>query len=109
MATVSTEVVDIDGLGATYNAASGGGDKFTPGDRVFLHVVNGSAASITATAATPGTIVGQSIPDAQCTVPAGAERLWGPFPARLFAGQVDGLVAVTWSATTTVTFAAVRV
>lgn len=108
MATVAPQRPNLTGLAATYAAASAGGDKFDPGERVVLHVKNASAASVTVTVVTPNTILGLAVADAQVAVPAGAERFIGPFPREHFAGS-DGLVSVTWSAAASVTFAVVAV
>lgn len=106
MATVSLDRIQATGTDPTYNAASAGGDKVPPGDDVALHVKNGSGASITATVVTPGTVAGQAIGDVDVAVPAGESRFIGPLTRDLFAAD-DGLVDVTWSATTSVTFAAI--
>lgn len=105
MATVSVEVIDRDGLAATYNAASAGGDKFAPGKDVFVHIVNGGGSGITATFTTSAEVDGLAVADAAVTVGAGAESFAGPFPAHLFQDESDGLVHVAWSDTTSVTFA----
>jgi hypothetical protein len=105
MATVSVEVVDRDGLAATYNAASGGGDEFAPGRDVFVHIKNGGGSSVTATFTTSAVVEELAVADAAVTVGAGAEAFAGPFPAHLFEDDVDGLVHVGWSGTTSVTFA----
>lgn len=103
MATVATQSLAFDGTAPTYSAASSGGDKFTPGNHTFLHVVNGSASSVTATITTPGDVDGLAIPDREVAVPAGEDRMV-PVPARTYKAA-DGLGSVAWSATTTVTFA----
>lgn len=108
MATVQSERIQIAGTEATYNAASAGGDKVAPGDDVVLHVKNGSAGAITCTVVTPGKVAGQDIGDVAVSVPAGGDRFIGPLVPRHFEGS-DGLVSVTWSATASVTFAAVRI
>lgn len=109
MATVTVQDVTRAGVAATYNAASGGGDKFPPGTGVFVHVKNTSGSAITPTFSTPGQVYGLDIADAVGgTTPATTgERFYGPFPADLFAGS-DGLVAVAWSTTSGVTFAVLR-
>lgn len=86
--------------------AGGGGDKFAPGTRV--HVVNGGGAPITATIATPKTERGLSIDSRAVTIPNGS------FPANCkffdvpnvdtYIDPADGLVNVTWSSATSVTF-----
>lgn len=110
MATVTVQDVTRAGTAPTYNAASGGGDKFPPGAGVLIHVLNTSGSAITPTFATPGQVSGLDIADAVGgTTPATTgSRFYGPFPPELFAGS-DGLVAVSWSATTGVTYAVLRV
>lgn len=108
MATVDTDRIQIAGTAPAYNAASAGGDKVPPGGDVTLHVKNDGTASITCTVVIPGTVAGQDIGDVAVAIPAGGERFIGPLTRSVFAGP-DGLVDVTWSATTSVTFAAVTV
>ncbi len=104
MATVPAQVVQLAGIAPTYQPASAGGDKFTPTGRTFLHVKNASAAAVTVTVVTPGSVAGLAIADLTVSVPAGGDRMVGPFPPEHFAGQA-GLADVTWSATASVTFA----
>jgi hypothetical protein len=103
MAVVATQSMTIDGSALTYSAASGGGDRFTPNTRTFMHIKNGSGSSITATLVTPGNVDGLAIPDRAVVVPAGADRLV-PLPASTYA-SADGLGDVTWSLATSVTVA----
>lgn len=105
MATVTTQRVGLDGAALTYSAASGGGDKFTPGAHTFLHIVNASGVSVTATITTPDTVEGNAIADRAVVLAAGVNRLVR-VPATVFANRADsGLAAIAWSATTSVTFA----
>lgn len=106
MATYSPDQVQVAGTEPTYNAAAGGGDKVQAG--TVLHVKNGSAGSVTCTVVIPGTVAGQDIGDVAVAVPAGAERFIGPLTRSIFAAA-DGLVDVSWSATTSVTFASLRI
>lgn len=109
MATVATQALAFTGADPTYSAASGGGDRFTPGPGVFLHVKNGSGSSInatlTVTSSTDGLVCGNGT--RVVAVPAGADRKI-PVPARTYQAA-DGLADVAWSATTTVTFAVLTV
>lgn len=105
MATVNAQNVVREGLAPTYAAASAGGDSFVPGDRVFLHIKNASAAAITATIPTPGTTGGFAIADLAVSVPAAGERFIGPVSPDLFRDRADGLADVIWSAAASVTFA----
>lgn len=105
MAVIATQQTPLDGAALTYSAASAGGDRFKPSARTFMHIKNGSASSVTATLVTPGTVDGLAVADRAVTVPAGGDRLV-PLPPGTYA-SADGLGDVTWSATTTVTFAVV--
>lgn len=108
MAVRSPEAIQIAGTAPTYHAASAGGDKITsPGNSVVLHVKNASAGAITCTVVTPGTVAGQAIGDVAVSVPAAGERFIGPLTAQFFA-NTDNQVDITWSASASVTFAAVR-
>lgn len=108
MAVVNVEQVVTAGLAATYAAASAGGDKVVPGESTFLHVKNASVGSINCTIATPGTVDGLAIGDRIVAVPAGADRFIY-LPPALYRNSADGYADITWSATTSVTFAAVKV
>lgn len=108
MATLSYQKARIGGGTVTMAAANGGGDKVAPNPRGALLVHNGDGSSKTVTVVVPGnTKFGQANPDVAVSVPAGADRLIGPFPSDL-AGD-DGLVAITYSAVTSVTVAAVSI
>lgn len=109
MATLSTQVVSLTGLAPTYGAASAGGDKVIPDDRTFLHVKNGSASSVTVTVTATSADHGLATSNLTVSVPASGERMIGPLYASTFAGASDGLVAVGYSATATVTVAALRI
>lgn len=89
-------------------AAAGGGDAFLPGTTVLVRVNNGGGSPITVTFATPGTIAGLAIADGGGSVTNGQSRLFGPFPAEIYADPTTGLVVVTYSGVTTVTIGAFR-
>lgn len=108
MSTLNYQNAKIEGTAVTMAAASAGGDKVPPNLNGALMVVNGDAAAKTVTVVVPGnTKYGQADPDVTVTVPAGATALVGPFPQDL--ADVDGLVAITYSAVTSVTVAAVSI
>jgi hypothetical protein len=110
MATLSFVQAAIAGANPGFAAASAGGDKVPPNDRGALIVRNGSGASINVTVAVPGnTRFGLANPDVVVAVPAGADRVIGPFPSELADTATDNLVAITYSAVTTVTVAAVQI
>jgi len=106
MAALTTQVLVPGGAASTLTAASGGGDTCTPGDGVFLEVLNSDASSKTVTIATPGTVGGLAIADRAVTIPAG-ERWKIPLP-RMYAGT-DGQAAITYSAVTSVTVGVFKV
>jgi len=110
MATLTKQTITRTGLGPTYAAAAGGGDKFAPGDDTFLHVKNASGAPITVTVVTPGSVEGQAIADLTVSVPATTgDRMIGPFPLALFANSADSnLASITYSGVTSLTIAAVK-
>lgn len=107
MAELAHQQVQITGTEIAYAAAAAGGDTVKPGDRVFLHVVNGDVSDHTVTLAVPGTEYGQAKPDVAVTVTAGEERMIGPLPRQL--ANSNGLVDITYDAVTSLTIAAVRI
>lgn len=107
MATLSTQNVAAGGLTVTYDPADALGDQVRPGRGVVLAVRNAGLSSATVTLVTPGTVQGLAIEDRAVTVPADADVLV-PVPADLYADPADGLAAVTYSAATDLTVAALR-
>lgn len=106
MATRPTQNIPIGGAAGTYHAASGGGDKVNPAEGTLLHVKNGSGGSLTVTLVTPGTEEGLAIADRTAVIADGAE--WFIPMRTLYRDPADGLASITWSGTTSVTFAVVR-
>lgn len=108
MATLSVEQVDQDGLDATYNAVAAS-DKFdNSSGRVIIHVKNGDASSDTVTIVTTKTLGGLDLDDATGTVPAGEERFLGPFSKGIY-NDIDDLVEVQHSNTTSITMAVIKI
>lgn len=103
MATLSPTQVVQTGASATatsgYTAAEAGGDKFPPGDNVWLIALNLSGSSITVTVDSPTPCNQGHFHDEVVAVPALQGRMFGPFPANRFAGT-DGLAAATYSSHT---------
>lgn len=92
-------------LQPTYHAASsGGGDRVRPGN--ILHVKNANASGVTLTFVTPGTADGDlAIADrARGPIATGAEGFI-KVPRDQAYRDADGMVQVTWSVNTSVTFA----
>jgi hypothetical protein len=107
MAALSTQQVTRAGLNPSYSAAGGSGDTFNPARGVCLHVKNGSGGSINVTVASPRTVHGLAVQSLVVAVPAGGERLIGPFPADVFQ-DTTGTAAVTYSASASVTVAVLQ-
>ncbi|MBI0294502.1 hypothetical protein JBE04_08400 [Streptomyces sp. PRKS01-29] len=106
MAVLSAQALPLGGLQPTYASAASGGDQAPVGDKLFLHVRNGGGSSITVTVATPGTVGGLDISDAQQTVPASGAA-FVPLTAT-FRDPMTGRAAISYSGTTTVTVAVLR-
>lgn len=109
MATLAAQAIGTAGLTPTYTSAAAS-TKLVCGERTFLHVKNAAGSSMTVTITATGTVRGQTAADLVVTVPATTgDKMIGPIPAALFAGASDGLAAVTYSSTTSVTVAALRI
>lgn len=110
MAAIATQNIVPAGVAPSYAAANGGGDTFVPDKDTFLHVKNGSGGALTVTVAVPGTErYGVATADLAVSVPAGAERMMGPFPADVFAdSSIAGSAAVTYSGVTSLTIGAFK-
>lgn len=108
MATLNTQQISRNGVKPTYAAATAGGDAFTVDERTFLHIKNGSGAAVTVTVTPVATIDGLSLAPMTISVPAADERMAGPFPSELFRDPATGLTQVTYSASASVTIAALR-
>jgi hypothetical protein len=102
MATVSTEPVPTTGLEATANAATPTtGDKVRPDS--IVRVINASGGSVTVTMVTPQLVDGDlAVTDRTVAVPAGEARYIRA--TATYRNPADGLVTITWSATSSVTF-----
>lgn len=107
MPLIAAQQVSLSGLEATYTAAAAS-QTFVPGNNVILHVINGGASPITATIVTTSTVAGQAVADVAVTVTNAEERFIGPFQRQYFS-DANGQVAVNWSATTSVSFAVLRI
>lgn len=109
MATLTTQVISLAGAGVTYSAAAAS-TKVVCGERTFLHVKNTNGSSMTVTISSTAKVRGQAAADVVVTVPATTgDMMIGPITQDLFAGVSDGLAAVAYSSTTSVTVAAVRI
>ncbi|MGH3375984.1 MAG: hypothetical protein ACRDP6_14695 [Actinoallomurus sp.] len=110
MATIAVpKGITADGVSATYNAAAAGDKVTNPGKGVFLTVKNGAGTSMTLTITPPGkTGYGVANPAKVFTIPATSDMDIPMLPE--YGDPADsGRVALTWSSTTTVTWAAKRI
>lgn len=104
MADYAPEGISIDGTTATIRSAASG-DKLTdPGDGRVLRVINGAGAPITLTIAPTGvTAYNVANPTKVITITNATAKLI-PIPAVYGNASDAGKVALTWSATATITF-----
>lgn len=107
MATLSVQKISLTGLGPAFVSASEGGDEFANSGRVFLHVKNGHTSDQTVTVNSLRICDLGYDHDAIVTVPAGEERLIGPFPRFRF-NDPNGKVQVSYSGVTALTIAAIE-
>lgn len=106
MALITAFSPSIAGTAPTFNAAAAN-DTAEVGVGLWLIVRNDDVADKTVTIATPGLLTtGDAYPDKAYTVTAGTEA-WIPLLAD-YRDPSDGLAHITWSATTSVTRAVVR-
>jgi hypothetical protein len=100
--------IQILGTTASIRSAASG-DKLTQaGDHSALRVTNGSGAPITLTITPPGTTQYGVANPAQVITITNATSKYIPIPAS-YANPADaGKVALTWSATATITFEYIR-
>jgi hypothetical protein len=110
MAAITTQRPTVAGVAMSAAAASVGGDTFTNTGREFFHAINASVAPITVTfksglasANVCNFGVANAAHDLVVVVPAGADRMWGPFDKDRFNNPATGLVSVTYSDVTTLT------
>lgn len=101
---VSVQTITWTGTTPTFNNASADGNTFVNNGSVLLYIKNGSGATITATLTTPQTVHGLAVSDLSVAVAAAGEKVAGPFGPETF-NDSDGKVTVSWSATSSVTFA----
>jgi hypothetical protein len=94
------------GLNPTFSAANADGHYFTnDGKKTFIYVKNGSGGSITVTLDITQTVDGQEVTDRTVAIPAGEERVIGPFPVAYYGASAN----ITFSGVTSLTIAAMKV
>jgi hypothetical protein len=106
---LADQTISIAGLAPAYEAANVDGNAFLNRGKTFLHVKNASAGAVTATLVTPVTVSGRAVADDAVSIPAGGERMIGPFNPSLYnnTGADANKVHVDYSAAASVTAAAV--
>ena len=104
------------GVEATFAAVDDtNGESFdNVGENVLLHVKNGSGGAVVVTITTPGSVDGVALADRTISVPAGEERIIGPFPNNLYGqadvdNDIDKAVFIDYDTGTTITVAAIEV
>lgn len=115
MATLTRQKVVIGGLTPSYAACAAGGDVVTNDDgKTFLHVKNSSGGSLTVTVTAQSTSVNTgthgtlTVSNVAIAIPAGQERMIGPFPKQAYNNSSKQL-AITYSGVTSLTIAAVYI
>lgn len=108
MANLYVQRATLTGLSPSYTAADPAGDEFANSGRAVLHVKNGGAASIDVTINSEAPCDYGYDHDVVVAVPAGAERIIGPFPKQRFNDPLSK-VHVSYSAVTSVTVAVLEV
>jgi hypothetical protein len=108
MALIATFSPTVTGTAPTF-AAAASGDTARPGIHAVLVVKNTNAATRDITIKYPGTLPsGDAIPDKVYTIAATTGELWIPLLEEYADPATSGQVVITYSATTNVTRAVVR-
>lgn len=108
MSQIATTAVTVAGTAPTL-AAAAASDTAAVGTGLFLIVKNTNAATRTVTIVVPGILTtGDAYPDKAYTIAADTGELWIPL-LDIYRDPADNLAHITWSATTGVTRAVVRI
>ncbi len=97
------------GIDPVHTGSLSTGDNYqTPNNgRLFIYVTNGGGSPSVVTIATTGTEDGLAIADRTVNVPAGEDRLIGPFPPHIY-NNANGEIDTSFSFITSVTVAALN-
>lgn len=109
MALLAAQQIGVNPALTPVYTAVNASDTFTPDDRTFLHVKTvgtGSTVGIVTPNPGPG---GFAVADFSAVMGTNTDRMIGPLTAALFGDSTTGLGTVTYSATTAVTAALIRV
>lgn len=104
MADIPVQAPGLTGAAVTYQACAAGGDSFENDGETILHVKNGHTASQTVTIVRARLCDMGQQHNVAVPVPAGGDRIIGPFPRSEFGSPVQ----VTYSGVTSLTIAAIR-
>ena len=107
MAEITAQTISRTGLNTTYAAAAGGGDEFVNNGDEFIHIKNGDGSPHTVTIVTAATVDGLDVDDRAVAIPAGEERMIGPFAASTY-NDANGNVQLTYDAVTSITIAIIK-
>jgi len=106
MAALTTQTILTEGYEPAYAAADVTGDTFIYSAGAFLHVKNGDASPRTVTVVSQYTAQPGISPDnIVVAIPAGEERMIGPFRREFFEDTATKNVEITYDAVTSVTVA----
>jgi hypothetical protein len=109
LTTYNPVAITVDGVAATYSNAAAGDKVSGAGPNTWITVKNGSGASVTLTITPVGkTGYNVALPVKTFTIAASGEKDI-PILAAYGNASDSGLVALSWSSTTTVTFAVKRI
>jgi hypothetical protein len=102
---LTVQKATLSGLDPAFSAADAAGDTFANTGREYLHVKNGSAGSITVTVDAIRSCNYGFDHNASAALPAGGERVIGPFERHRFGASPD----ITYTSVTSVTVAVVQI
>ena len=111
MADLVVKEVVLTGLNPNdpvYVACTGGGDAVLNSGHTFLHVVNGHSGAWVVTVNSIQACSQGFDHDVEVSVPAGEERMIGPFDRGRF-NDANGKLAITYDGVTALTIAAIEV
>lgn len=104
MAQLNVQKTTLSGVAPAFAAADAGGDTFANTGREYLHVKNASAGAVTVTVDAVRSCDQGFDHNASVSVPAGGERVLGPFTKHRF----GGVASVSYTAVASVTVAVVQ-
>ena len=93
----------------SFSSADAGGDTFanTGRELALVRHTNGAGSDVTLTLVTTATVDGEAVADKEITIGAGTNHLIGPFPKNIYS-DVDGNVALSWSAATDIELVVIK-